>query len=301
MSKNGLIEQVIASIPSTAAESTRHQLSSFITAYYRQLSDQDLADFGSEDLFGAALCHWELAQIRKPGSTLIRVYNPQIQEDSWQSSHTVIEIVTDDMPYLVMSLSMAVSAMGLNIHQTIHPIMQIRRNEQGQLLAAGHTVESDKSDTAAGVESLMHIEVDRLSDAQELDDLKHNILTTLEIINAVNRDQPAMQQHMASLAADMEHLSAENPELAESTALFDWIDERHFALLGIAEFTVQDNLELGAGSRIGPGHVRPGGPGPAPASATDTAAGSQRVVRHRSTDQHQQVDTALENRATGKS
>ena len=45
----------------------------------------------------------------RPGQAKVRVYNPQIEQHGWQSTHTVVEVVTDDMPFLVDSVSMALN------------------------------------------------------------------------------------------------------------------------------------------------------------------------------------------------
>src|SRR5204863_364439 len=75
------------------------------------------------DLYGAALSHWNFARKRDPGSVRIRVFNPTLEEHGWQSTHTIIEIVNDDMPFLVDSVTMEVNCHGLTMHVIMHPIV----------------------------------------------------------------------------------------------------------------------------------------------------------------------------------
>ena len=57
----------------------------------------------------------------------MRVYTPNFEEDGWQSPHTAIAVVTDDMPFLVDSLSMELNRQGLRVHLLLHPVITVRR------------------------------------------------------------------------------------------------------------------------------------------------------------------------------
>ncbi|HEX2238948.1 MAG TPA: hypothetical protein VHJ19_11630, partial [Gammaproteobacteria bacterium] len=96
----------------------------FARAYFAGVAAEDLLGRSSEDLYGAVHSQWQLTRQRKLGVPNIRVYNPNKQEHGWQSPHTVVEIVTDDMPFLVDSVSMELNRHGLTIHLIIHPVMR---------------------------------------------------------------------------------------------------------------------------------------------------------------------------------
>jgi glutamate dehydrogenase len=115
------------------------------------------------DLAGAALAHWGLARVRRPGETKIHVYSPSLEEHGWESPHTVVQTVVDDMPFLVDSVSMEVNRHGRAIHLVIRPIMRIRRDDDGRLLEVGGDDGED--------ESLIHLELDRLADAAATEEL----------------------------------------------------------------------------------------------------------------------------------
>ena len=101
------------------------------------------------------------ARSAQPGQAKVRVYNPRLEQHGWQSTHTVVEIVNDDMPFLVDSVSMELNRHGLGIHLIIHPVLAVRRD------AAGRLRRPRRRRGAAGNglrESFMHVEVDRQSD-----------------------------------------------------------------------------------------------------------------------------------------
>ena len=113
----------------------------------------------------------------------MRVYNPSFEQDGWQSPHTAVEIVTDDMPFLVDSISMELSRQESGIHVNIHPVVRVRRGADGEL---EEVVAQDAAPQDGElVESFMHIEVDRQSEPQE-----HEALAQLAAARARRRCAP---------------------------------------------------------------------------------------------------------------
>src|SRR4029077_4725599 len=136
----------------------------FVQQYFSQLDPEDLAERQPADLYGAALSHWNFARKRDPGSVRLRVFNPSIEEHGWQSTHTIIEIVNDDMPFLVDSVTMEVNRHGLTLHLIIPPIVAVARSADGAL--AGLATGNDKG---AHRESFIHVEVDRITEPARLE------------------------------------------------------------------------------------------------------------------------------------
>ena len=105
----------------------------WVRTYYAHVPPEDLAARTADELVGAALAHWSLMQQRLPGELKVRVYNPTLEEHGWESPHTVVEFVNDDMPFLVDSISMEITRHGSGLHLMIRPIVRVRRDEQGHL------------------------------------------------------------------------------------------------------------------------------------------------------------------------
>ena len=145
------LEQVRARLePPQASE-----VEEFVRQFYSEAAADDLEGL---DLYGAALAHWKLVQRRRPGEAKVKVYDPQIDEHAWRSTHTVVEIVTDDMPFLVDSVAMAITRHGSAIHLFIHPVLRVRRDADGRL---EELLPDDAPDGDAVSESLIHVEIDR--------------------------------------------------------------------------------------------------------------------------------------------
>src|SRR5262245_55671654 len=127
------MDEILALARAKAAPEKRAAVERFVDAYFQQVAPEDLMERRADDLYGAALSHLNFARKREPGKPKLRVFNPTIEEHGWQSTHTVIEIVNDDMPFLVDSVTMEVNRHGLTLHLIIHPIMMARRRADGEL------------------------------------------------------------------------------------------------------------------------------------------------------------------------
>ena len=222
----------------------------FVRAYYAHVSADDLTDRSERDLSGAALAHWSLARVRKPGETKVHVYNPNVEDNGWDSPHTVVETVVDDMPFLVDSVSMQVTAHGSAIHLVIRPIMRMRRDEEGRLLEVG---------ARDGLpESLIHVEIDRQGDPVALEQLRLGLHRVLDDVRAAVEDWPSMRERARDLVVEL----AETPppvdpeDLAEARDLLQWMHDDHFTFLGYREYEIgtengEDVLRARAGSGLG--------------------------------------------------
>ena len=87
----------------------RADLREFLARYYRHVAMEDLRERDPVDLAGAALSHRQLAAARPQGTANVRVFTPTVDEHGWSCGHTVVEIVTDDMPFLVDSVNAELS------------------------------------------------------------------------------------------------------------------------------------------------------------------------------------------------
>ena len=155
----------------------------FAQEYYAQVDPDVLRECNVQDLYGAALSHWNLLRRFSPGAAKLRVTNPRLEEHGWQCGHTVVEIVNDDMPFLVDSVTMEANRQGLTLHMLIHPVLRIRRDADGELVEL-----LDAEATAGALQSVIHMEVDRQSDPQQLEQLQAGIERVLQDVRKAVED-----------------------------------------------------------------------------------------------------------------
>ncbi len=213
---------------------------SFVRQYYHWVPPADLAGRGEDDLYGSALAQWRLALERRAHQTKVRVYNPQ-DEDGFQSPFTIIEIVSDDVPFIVDSVTMELARQGCAINLLIHPVMRVRRDHSGHLL---DVLEPDAQAGDAQSESVLHAEVAREHDPARLGALTQCLERVLEDVTAAVVDWPVMRARMLELAGQLS--DAPGPvgqdELGEVQAFLRWLADDHFVFLGYREYDLVDDV-----------------------------------------------------------
>jgi glutamate dehydrogenase len=250
-----LIDDVCSRVRARLGDDEALKVEEFVRQYYRLVPPEDLIGRGELDVYGAALAHWNFLCRRAPGEAKVRVYNPQFEQHGWQSTHTVVEIVTEDMPFLVDSVSMELGRNGYGIHLVINPVVRVRRDDDGQVVAV---LPLGEADDAATAESVMHVEVDRQPEGSELEALRSDLLRVLGAVRASVEDWPQMRARVRELIAELDtsRPPVESSEIEEAKALLEWLDEGHFTFLGFREYELltqrgEDQLRAIEGSGLG--------------------------------------------------
>ncbi|MCH7937340.1 MAG: NAD-glutamate dehydrogenase, partial [Proteobacteria bacterium] len=206
----------------------------FLDAYYANVPPQDIGESEPVTLFRLSHGHWKLGAARAKGKPLIRVFNPDPRKDGWKSGRTIIEIVNDDMPFLVDSVTAELNRQNLTVHLVIHPILKVRRNKAGKLL---DILKDGKRADDSIAESFMHLQVSQLS-GRRLKGVETGIRKVLGDVRAAVKDWRPMREKLASLIAELETTpTGVHPEEAEEIREFlRWIHANQFTLLGYREY-----------------------------------------------------------------
>lgn len=232
--KEAQIGEVVERLKTRVAGEAGEEVERFVRHYYAPASPDDLLAMEPGDLLGAALALWSFARVREPGRAKVRVYNPRVEDHGWQSRHTVIEVVNDDMPFLVDSVSGAIHGRGLDIHMLLHPVVRLRRDAAGEL---EDLCLADDEAPGSTAESLMHLEVDREGRPAALEELRVEIENVLEDVRLAVEDWLPIRDKVSAIADELEASPppVDAEELAEVTAFLRWLVDDHFTFLGYRE------------------------------------------------------------------
>jgi glutamate dehydrogenase len=241
--------QVIHSAAELALRAGGERLDSYLGFYYRHMATEDLLARRPEDLLGAALSHRDLAMSRPVGTANVRVFTPTVEEDGWSCGHTVIEIVTDDMQFLVDSVISELSRQDRAVHLVVHPQLVVRRDAVGALqeildVDALNAKALKDAEFGAGIESWIHVEIDRQGGEAEQQTLTKGLQRVLSDVRESVEDWPKMARDCQEIAADLESdppKTVDPEEVEETRRLLSWLAEDHFTFLGYREYTLSSD------------------------------------------------------------
>ncbi|MFU8896426.1 MAG: NAD-glutamate dehydrogenase [Gammaproteobacteria bacterium] len=250
--RSRFLEKIVAAARSAADDTLKLDVAAYIQQYYRNTALDDLKDRAVEDLAGAALSHLALAMRRQPGTPRILVGNPAPDTDGWDSGHSIVQIVTDDMPFLVDSTSMVLNRRGSYIHLTVHPVLHVRRNDQGTLL---EVPTPDQAGPDARLESFMHLEIDRETAPDVLQAISSELERVLRDVRAACQDWDLMRGRARDICVELEQAPPPLDEeiIKEGRELLEWMVDDHFTFLGYREYELihGDQLQAIPGTALG--------------------------------------------------
>ncbi|MEZ5757727.1 MAG: NAD-glutamate dehydrogenase [Emcibacteraceae bacterium] len=200
----------------------------FVSEFYKNASPEDLS-LRLNELYAIALSNWKFISDFNEVGSKIRIFNPTLEEHGWTSSHTIIQILTRDMPFLIDSITSNLLEDGNTLHMLIHPVLEISRDKDGKLVEKGGKKRA---------ESVMHIEITAMSNQQELKQLEEKLKQVTDFIHAAVEDwKPILKKvEETSENLNLAPKSVSKEEIKESQAFLKWLTENNFTLLGYREY-----------------------------------------------------------------
>ena len=190
-SESRLLDPILDAIRKRAGKRGEADAVAFAGTFYQRLSEDELPAHSADAWAALAADFLEFARLRKPGTANVRLFNPVAAKHGWESAHTVLQIVNDDMPFLVDSVMMALAERGIGVHVLGHPILRVSRDKTGRITKVGE----------GAPESMMSLEIDRLSAADSAA-IERAIRDVLADVRGIVEDWPAMRDRMLAIVYD---------------------------------------------------------------------------------------------------
>jgi glutamate dehydrogenase len=212
---------------------SRQQVKRFLRQYFAHVPYEDLQGRDERAMARAALSHLQFGSKRKRGRALVRFFNPTMEEHGYESAFSFVEMVNDDMPFLVDSVFAAINRQGLTVHITVHPIIRVTRDSRGKLESI------EEPDSAEGqTESFVRFAIDKETDVQQIRLLKQEIQKVLNDVRVSVRDWQKMRKKMREARELMDYgpTGVDEELRSESRELLDWMVDDHFVFLGYREY-----------------------------------------------------------------
>jgi glutamate dehydrogenase len=237
--KNLLVGEIVASNPKSKSLKSKAQIEKFLRRYASDVPVEDIEGRPPDIMARAAVDHLDFGAVRKKGQPLLRIFNPTEKRHGYTSLYTIIEMVNDNMPFLVDSVAAAINRHGLAIHVTVHPVIRVRRDARGRLKEV--LPEEDGGQN----ESFIRFNVDKETDQQVLSILEHEIYKVLGDVRAAVTDWAKMRGRMyeAITALEKGPIGADDMLMNETEDLLKWLVDDHFTFLGYREYALQARNE----------------------------------------------------------
>ena len=239
----GITEERIGQISDIATnyvQTDQSLLERFIHSYYELLHNEVAAAISNADLAGMALHHFTLLKAYDGNKPVLAIFNPVAEEHHFHSSHSVIQMVAYDRPFLVDTMLMSLEAQGIDVHRIYNTIVSVERNEDGSLAKI-----DSASESATSHMSLIHCEI-AYQDTEELATLYQILLDKVDTLDTVVGDWKQMRSRLIEIKSELSQQPL--PEVfypqQEIQAFLDWILDDHFIFLGYREYRLENGKKV---------------------------------------------------------
>lgn len=233
--KKKLLHELKQMIASRAEPAHAVALDALARTFFRSFPAEDLRDSDVDNLYGfiygafRSLQQWDDTEAR------VSIFSPDLEKHGWESNHTVVVILSRDMPFLLDSARGELNRRNANIHKLHGQNFGVERDDEGKLTGI-------LSEREGRVISLIYFEIDRSTDPLEIEETQTALLDILSEVACVVNDFSAMREKLAEVTAMVAaDNKVEKQQRAEHEAFLQWIDKNHMTLLGYECLGVQYN------------------------------------------------------------
>lgn len=245
------IKDILAALPKSGGD----DLKEFTSQFYARIMNPELERVDATLAASIAASAYEFIQKRESGEPRIRVFQPQKRKHGYELSSVVVELLNDDMPFLVDSLTAELTRHGFTIRETYHPIFRVKRDARGQLQELGGLQEKAASFTP---ESLIHFEISVLPEGMAEEQLEQDLLWVVQHIRAAVTDWRQIVEKAKQSITDIGKAPAGNDKemISEIQDFMNWLINRNFVFLGYAEYEISasgngESLNVSDDARLG--------------------------------------------------
>ncbi|MBV6631773.1 MAG: NAD-glutamate dehydrogenase [Alphaproteobacteria bacterium] len=235
--KAALLDRIIEVQADFVPEASRDGIADFTRKTFAHVAPDDLSRRSVGHLAHAALSLWQFSQERGGPGAKIRIFTPETEDAGWTARASLIQIVNADMPFLVDSVTAALQRMGLTLKLVVHPVLRVTRDDTGLLQEVAPALEGEITGPGEdlGLESIMHIEINRTTDQERQDSIIRRLRSVLDDVRAAVNDWSAMRELCVEIAERI-GTDEDDDHIAEAQAFLKWAADNHFTFLGYRHY-----------------------------------------------------------------
>ncbi len=232
-----IINQIKRQITAKAPKAQRAHIAGFAEQYFANVPVEDLEGGQLDHFYAAMMRSWKLIQTHSPEALVVDVFNPEKKTHGWDSTHTVVEVLNQDMPFLVESVRMELNRREVTMYRLQEVVLKVERNKRHRLTGL-HAADSVGHHQHR--ETLLHIVINRQATEDELQSLREDLQAVIRDVCLVNADFGAMRRRCDEILSDL-HVSPPPlpPDSVREVAEFlTWLADGQFTFLGFDELKI---------------------------------------------------------------
>ncbi|WP_017445708.1 NAD-glutamate dehydrogenase [Gayadomonas joobiniege] len=210
----------------------------FIKLLFKDTASDDLMHRSDSDLYGAAISLWKnFVRSEREKLPKVAVFNPDLAEHGWQSTHTIVEIVCHNHPFIVGSVRMALERLSVNSHWMLYQSFDYQTDDGGGL--ADFDVAGQLND--ANSCTLLLLEIDHQSELEIRDKIKKELTTVLRQIEIIVDDWQALKDQCLQVADSVKSINnkKQQREAKDLYAFLKWMADNKFTFLGYRKYDIK--------------------------------------------------------------
>jgi glutamate dehydrogenase len=210
----------------------------FASLLFARAAPEDVVVYSAEELAALAREAWSFLAVRKPGAPKIRCESPQLSIGGRLNAISVIEIVNDDMPFLVDSVMGELNERGLEVRLLAHPILAVERDRNSGMLARPPAPTRGRG--GEWRESFIHIHIERIEDAERRAALVRALEDVLIDVRVCVHDWKPMVGRIQQVIGELKDNPPPLPvgDIAEAIQFLEWLIANNFTLLGVRDYAL---------------------------------------------------------------
>ncbi|HKK55481.1 NAD-glutamate dehydrogenase [Marinobacter sp.] len=234
-SKEQFFEKLADAFAEKIPETEAKKITDFAKQHFAHIPLEELANRRFSDTYGGILSAWQFLQKREPYESPVSVFNPDLESDGWQSTHTVIFILHPNMPFIIDSLRIAINQREIGTHSIQHSVLQVQRDSEGRLV---NVYPPKKKASETHYEALIALEIDRHSSMEDLRALEEVFQNTLHEVRIAVNDFPIVKEKVTEISKELDSTAAriDDDDKQEAMAFLEWLVKEHFTFLGYDEY-----------------------------------------------------------------
>jgi glutamate dehydrogenase len=240
-SKSQFIESVKIAVNEKLPEKDAKELIRFCDEFFLSSFVGEFEGRRVSDILGLLVSARKFIQRYDGKNAKVAVFDPSLEEHGWQSSHTTLMVMQNNMPFIVDSIRMTLTAREIKTHTIQYASFNVNRDEYGNFIS--FKTQKHKSDDPSTGEGLVFVEVDRHTNEHSKKSLKESIDSVLSDVAITTADYPVMQEKVNQIHKELEVLkslkenkSFDDSEIDEALKFIEWLAKDHFAFLGFVDF-----------------------------------------------------------------